>query len=343
MEAIHPAGTIGTTYLRALLDAAGRYGADVDEACRQLEVTAERLADPSASVSLEAMTRAWTIVPRLTNEPHFGLVAAETMPPGSYGALEYAVLSSANVVEALERAVRFQRVTYAMSDLTFAIEGERAIIRSRSFGLASDEDLAHYIEHGFAFVATRIHALAPGPLSMRVAFPHRPPQDTSVHARIFGDRVQFAQPRAELELVHAELLRPLASHDAAFLDAFADEEQRISLAAARAASSTRERVRHVLLAMMRQGDGSVASIARVLGQSTRTLQRNLRAENAPFSDLVDEVRAASAKRYVLERKLSLGEIAFRLGFAQQSAFFRAFKRWTGVTPSELRARSLGQE
>lgn len=285
------------------------------------------------------MTRAWVTIPALSCDPHFGLVAAETMPAGSYGALEYAVLSSATASEALARAVRFQRVTYAMSDLSFAVEGPWTAIRSRSFGLASDDDLRHYIEHGFAFVATRVRALlAPGPLPARVAFPHRPPADTSPHRRLFGATVQFGQPRAELVFATADLGRVLSSHDPAFLEAFADQEQKLSMLAAHAASSTKERVRHLLLARMRQGDASVASIARSLRMSTRTLQRNLGEENAPFRELVDEVRAAEARRYVLERKLSFGEMAFRLGFSQQSAFFRAFKRWTGTTPSELRAR-----
>jgi AraC-like DNA-binding protein len=313
---------------------------DAERVRRDLDVSEDVLRDPSASVSLEVMTRAWAMVPELAGDPDFGLVAAETMPPGSYGALEYAVLSSATATEALERAVRFQKVTYAMSDLTFAVEGPTATIRSRSFGLASDDDLRHYIEHGFAFVATRVrNLLTPGPQPLRVAFPHRVPADTRVHRRVFGPNVQFAQPRAELVFASADLARDLASHDSAFLEAFADEEQKLSMVAMHAATSTKERVRHLLLARMRQGDASVASIARILRLSTRTLQRNLRDENAPFSELVDEVRAAEARRYVLEGKLSFGEMAFRLGFSQQSAFFRAFKRWTGATPSELRARA----
>ncbi len=58
--------------------------------------------------------------------------------------------------------------------------------------------------------------------------------------------------------------------------------------------------------MMRQGDGSMASVARAIGQRTRTLQRNLRTEGVGFSELVDEVRAGEARRYVAEGNLSYG-------------------------------------
>ncbi len=331
---------IGTVFLRALTEAGARYGATPARIYDELDLTEALLHDASASVSLDVATRAWLTVPALASEPDFGLLAAETMPPGSYGELEYAVLSSPTAKEALARAVRFQRVTYAMSDLSFASSGAHSVIRSRSLGLASDEELRHYIEHGFAFVATRVRVLlSPGPRPLRVAFPHSRPKDTRAHQRIFGDVVHFDQPRAELVYATSDLERPLASHDPAFLEGFADEEQKLSAAAARAASSTKERVRHVLHAMMRQGDGSMASVALAVGQSTRTLQRNLRAEGVGFSELVDEVRAGEARRYVVEGKLAYGEIAFRLGFSQQSAFFRAFKRWTKTTPSEMRAHS----
>ena len=329
---------IGSFFLRVLMEAGARYGVQLARVYDELGVTEALLDDASASVSLDVATRAWLTVPALANEPDFGLVAAETMPPGSYGELEYAVLSSPNAKEALARAVRFQRVTYALSDLTFASSGPHSVIRSRSLGLASDQELRHYIEHGFAFVATRVRALTdPAPSPLRVSFPHERPASTLVHQRIFGDVLHFGQPRAELVYATSDLERPLASRDPSFLDRFADEDQKLAAAAARAASSTKERVRHVLSALMRQGDGSMASVARAVGQSTRTLQRNLRSEGVGFSELVDEVRAAEARRYVVEGKLPYGEIAFRLGFSQQSAFFRAFKRWTRTTPSAMRA------
>ena len=331
---------IGTVFLRALTEAGARYGVEPGRVYEELGIEPGLLDDASSAVSLDLATRAWVTVPSLTGEEDFGLLAAETMPPGSYGELEYAVLSSPTAREALARAVRFQRVTYAMSVLSLSAAGAQTVIRSRSLGLASDDSLRHYIEHGFAFVATRVRALLePGPRPLRVAFPHQRPASIVAHRRIFGDVVHFGQPRAELVYATSDLDRPLASHDPAFLERFVDEDQRLSAAAARAATSTKERVQHLLHAMMRQGDGSMASVARAIGQSTRTLQRNLRAEGVGFSDLVDQVRAGEARRYVREGKLSYGEIAFRLGFSQQSAFFRAFKRWTHTTPSAMRAQA----
>ncbi len=231
---------IGTVFLRALTEAGARYGVQAhayatSSASREALLTRrERLG-----VARRRDARV-ALVPELSSQPDFGLVAAETMPPGSYGELEYAVLSSANAKEALARAVRFQRVTYAMSDLSFAASGPHSVIRSRSLGLASDEEPPPL--HRARLRLRRDagpRAAEPGPRPLRVAIPHWRRASTSAHQRIFGEVAHFDQPRAELVYATSDLERPLASHDPAFLESFSDEEQKLSAAAARAASSTK--------------------------------------------------------------------------------------------------------
>jgi AraC-like DNA-binding protein len=70
--------------------------------------------------------------------------------------------------------------------------------------------------------------------------------------------------------------------------------------------------------------------------SERSLQRRLDAEGTSFAQLVDEVRRDLALRYVADARIALGEVAYLLGFAEPSPFYRAFKRWTGMTPSAAR-------
>jgi AraC-like DNA-binding protein len=80
-------------------------------------------------------------------------------------------------------------------------------------------------------------------------------------------------------------------------------------------------------------------MAKRLGLTARSLQRRLQDEGTSFQALRDETRRSLADRY-LGQGLSVAEISFLLGFSEPSAFFRAFKRWTGLTPVERRA-SLG--
>lgn len=82
---------------------------------------------------------------------------------------------------------------------------------------------------------------------------------------------------------------------------------------------------------------SVGAVARALGTSPRTLQRRLGERGLSFRDVVEQVRERHARVYLANADLSIAEIAQRLGYAEVSAFLRAFKRWTGTTPGRVRA------
>lgn len=84
-------------------------------------------------------------------------------------------------------------------------------------------------------------------------------------------------------------------------------------------------------------------VARRLGMSVRTLQRRLGEEGTSFREIRDSVRLSRARRLLTEARLSISEVAERLGFADVSAFDNAFKRWTGETPNALRARLQASE
>ncbi len=88
-----------------------------------------------------------------------------------------------------------------------------------------------------------------------------------------------------------------------------------------------------------EGRGDAGSMARALGLSERTLQRRLEETGQTFSGVVDAFRHEEALRLLGDRRLALAEIALRLGFSEQSAFTRAFKRWTGSSPAASRRKS----
>ena len=75
------------------------------------------------------------------------------------------------------------------------------------------------------------------------------------------------------------------------------------------------------------------------GDRPRTLQRRLREHGLSYADLLDTTRASAAKTYLGDREISVAEVAYLLGFAEQSSFTHAFKRWTGKAPNEFRKRT----
>jgi AraC-like DNA-binding protein len=95
-------------------------------------------------------------------------------------------------------------------------------------------------------------------------------------------------------------------------------------------------VREAIGAGLRGGDPGLSSVARQLGMSPRTLQRRLSEHNAIFNEMLDTMRFGAAKSHLAQGNIAATEIAYLLGFAEQSSFNRAFRRWAGQTPGEFR-------
>ena len=97
-----------------------------------------------------------------------------------------------------------------------------------------------------------------------------------------------------------------------------------------------DKVKGLIAESIGKGQADVDHVAEQLNTSRQTLYRKLKLEGVSFQGLLEEVRFTTAKEQLKEDKCSLSEIAFSLGFSDLSAFSRAFKRWSGVTPKEFR-------
>jgi AraC-like DNA-binding protein len=97
-------------------------------------------------------------------------------------------------------------------------------------------------------------------------------------------------------------------------------------------------VRQVLCRLLPQGEPKREAVAQALLLSERTLQRRLQEEGTSYQQLLDDTRRELAEQYLAQPNLPLLEIAYLLGFADPSNFFRAFRRWFDATPGEYRAR-----
>lgn len=103
-----------------------------------------------------------------------------------------------------------------------------------------------------------------------------------------------------------------------------------------APSAFRREVERQLESMLAAGEVRIDQLARALGYSRQTLYRRLKAEGVTFAELLDGLRRRLALRWLRENKMAVKEVAYRVGFSDPAAFSRAFKRWTGKTPSEIR-------
>jgi AraC-like DNA-binding protein len=97
-------------------------------------------------------------------------------------------------------------------------------------------------------------------------------------------------------------------------------------------------IRKTIAELMKDGSPDIGRVAKRLALSPRTLQRRLKDIGLEFKALVDDTRRRFAVEYLKDSENTLTEIAFLLGYSEVSAFSRAFKRWTGITPVGYRRK-----
>jgi AraC-like DNA-binding protein len=146
----------------------------------------------------------------------------------------------------------------------------------------------------------------------------------------------FGAEATQLVLPRAALAARLASADPALLAILTRAADELARRSSTDPLMTQQ-VKRVLHEALRSDDAQVESVAKALGLTVRSLQRRLKDEGTSFQAVREDVRRTLAQRY-LDDGLAIAEISFLLGFSEPSAFFRAFKRWTGMTPIESRAQ-----
>lgn len=261
---------------------------------------------------------------------------AASLRPEDFNALGLALKTATDVGEALERIVRYVRILsdtleYELRD----VAGGRAFVLCGRPGHRRGARLAN--EGALAATTALLRDVAGGAVQPRaVRFRHAAPSDASPHRAYFASPVAFEAAEDALVFDDATLGIPCRLGDdglSAFLLA------QLDALAARQGSAFAPRVRRSITALLCDGPPSRDSVARRLGMSERTLHRRLRAEGVSYRELLEQARHETAAALLTVPRHSLAEVAFLTGFSDQSAFTRAFKRWSGMTPAAFRERA----
>jgi len=178
----------------------------------------------------------------------------------------------------------------------------------------------------------RLGRTGPQPTAVRLA--HAAPASTAGFAAHFGVEPSFGRPLYELIYPPGLAALPIATFNSRLRDYFDAECQR-QVRQLGASTSLTAQLRKHLIGAMDGGETGIDAVARRLGMSSRSLQRRLADDGVRYNDLLAEIRAEFAKRYLARGTVSASEVAYLIGFTEPPAFFKAFKRWTGMTPREF--------
>jgi AraC-like DNA-binding protein len=330
------AATASTQIARAILMAAATYGHDAAALAARFGLSPEELADPDGRIPAPVGIAMWDEVPRIVGDERFGLhLGTRASDAGALPIVGYVVQTSPTLGEGISRALRYQRLVQTLNRAELAVEGAtaRLTVHVRPH---HTEPLRHAVDFALAYCVALAGRITGAPLPVRRAlFGHSAPARRDDYVAIFGEDLTFGAPRTQLELDAAVLDRPVLSADAQ-LRTLVERHAEALLARLPAGDSLVERARAALVDGLRGDRTGIDDVARALRMSARTLQRRLHDAHTTHALLLDEVRRELALRYVADASLSLSEVAFLLGFSDQTTFHRAFVRWTGHAPGAHR-------
>ena len=318
-----------------LPEAISAFGADPGQIWRALKLDCSVLSDPDKFIPCSVFARMLDEGSRITGDDCFGLHFGERFNPKNIGPLAYVVLNSPTVLAAYQHAARYLKLYNQAARVSSIVEGGRAYFQYSlcDLGIAPPRQQNEY---GMVVTLNTIRMMVGSRWTpLEVHFAHKAPPEISEHQRIFGAPVLFDYATNDL-VVDSEILQ----HKVPAAD------QRLHSIVQRYMERMFEQVpeedeiitalRRAIAESIKDGNTNLTRVTKKMGLGPRTLQRQLRAHQLEFKTLLDDTRRRLALSYLKDRRHTLTQIAFLLGYSEASAFNRAFKRWTGTTPIAYR-------
>ena len=330
--------TISVAYPAMLLEIAAERGVDVDKLLAYAGLIHDIIRQKGAFISPNQYTRLTLMAAKLMNDQGIGFALGLRMRPTAHGPLGVVMLASSTMTEAVVHALNFGSIRQRSLELELSIKGDTAVLtlkELRSIGWARH----FFVEGMLTGSAANLSFLLGQPLP-----------ELSLHFDI-PEPAYFAPYKSKLPETHfacdfneirfparyLEQSLPLANRMAS-QEALLDCQQTLGqMAVIDPRDYVVTQVRD-LLAKDIAGGPSLENVARLLCVSDRTLKRKLQACGTSFLALQEEVRYQKALRLMANPQLEVQDIAQRLGYLDPANFARAFRRWSGESPSAYMRR-----
>lgn len=312
-------------------------GLDADQLWQEAGVRPVATDDPNARAPLRHLDAALLLAAsRITGEG-WGLRIAQCWHPGNLGVLGHAWLASSTLRTGLTRLTRYWRIVGTRAGTRIDATGQGLRF---SYSLPPCDPVVETILPdcvlSLVMEMCRVNS-GERILPLQVSLRRHRPQNPAPWTAYFGCAVAFDAVDNSFTLATADVDRALPTSNrplAGVFDAMLTEQlARLSR------DDVVSRCKAEFLEQLSSGEPSADDIAQRLHMSSRTLQRKLAEADTTYLKLVDDTRRDMALRYIGDRSKSVSEITFLLGFSSQSAFSRAFKRWTGASPTEYRQQT----
>jgi AraC-like DNA-binding protein len=310
------------------------YGIDAQPLFGDSRINPAKFQTPGSRVPFSKMNQLWTMAAEASGDPEFGIKVGSRVKPGDFYVLGHAWLASESLYGAFRRLTRFIHVlSTAGSTLELRDEGSRvALVETFTRRFVLPQPVA--MDAGFSALVRMCDFVTAAPVRpRRVVLPRAVDGRGVDYKAVVGCPVEFDDIEV-WEFAKSDV-------DAKLSGSIPEVASAVEIIADEYLSSLDEgavahEVREILIQTMPSGKSDQDSVARRLYRSRSTLQRQLGAEGTSYREVLDSTRRSLAEKYLRSNDYTQAEVAFMLGFTDQSNFARAFRRWTGMTPGEFR-------
>jgi len=275
----------------------------------------------------------WQVASEVTGDPAIALRVSTMVKADTLGILGYLALASESRRKAFELVKDLTPLLWEDVECELESDGEVAFIRCNTD--RDPQGSRFTTEYAIGLTVTMSRVLGAGhsgPLEARFSYPA--PAYADEYERILGLPIRFdaGENGVLYPISMMDTLNPAA--DAALrqlLERYAADQ----LAKIPTSARFSQRVRSCIRSMLPLGSLTADTVAAQFRMSERTLRRRLREEDTNYQEILDDVRGQLARHYLTKEQRGIDEVGFILGFSDQSAFTKAFRRWTGQTPADF--------
>jgi len=326
--------TVSIAFVRAAVEAL-----PPDATARVLDragIPSDLLNVPTARVSARAFAALWMAVARDLDDEFFGL-DSRRMKVGSFALLCQAVLHCGTIGHALKRCLR--TFSIFLDDMEGALRIEHGEAAVRLANRIAEPGRRRFADETFLVMVHGVICWLAGQriplLAAEFAWPR--PDHAEEYRVMFSQRLAFEAPQTRIRFDARVLAAPVVQ-DENTLKRFLRSAPQSVFVKYRDEDSWTARLRRRLRGSIDTGWPTLEETAAELRIPSSTLRRRLEAEGTTYQAIKDQLRRDIAIHHLSEGHMSISDIAARLGFQDASAFYRAFRRWTGSQPGEYRSR-----
>ncbi len=332
--------TVAASYARAFAEFAVSLGADRERLLKMAEIDPESLADPDRRVALSDYRSLMAAAKALSGKPAIAIHFGESPLFFERSILGLIIRASPTMGEAFRQMNRFGPV---INDFQCSgTQGRFVIVRNESDAWledrrASPNGFPEITESAFARLVSEYERIFPerGRFALAVEMTHEAPPYRSEYERALKAPLKFGAPRNAIRIDAAWLDAPIPTANSYVFGIFSKHAESL-LKELELSKTIRGEVERRLMAILHTGEVGMDDVASALGLSRSSLYRRLRAEGVTFDEVVDDLRRRMADHYLAGAKTTIAEIAYLVGFSDPGAFSKAYKRWTGASPSNVR-------